>query len=69
MFGFGKKKTYKVKWLEPKNGKWFVRYTTTDEGKAFETANQLEAQGHRIRIYVDEEKNAVYTSKSARPLF
>lgn len=69
MFGLGKKKTFKVKWLEPKHNKWLVRYTTHDEGKAYETAGQLEAQGLRIRIYVDDGKDAVYTSKSTRPLF
>lgn len=68
MFGFGKKKTFKVKWLEPKANKWFVRHTTTDEGSAFRMAQDLESQGMRVRIFVDEGKDAVYSSKSVRPV-
>ena len=68
MFGFGKKKVYKVKWLEPKYNKWLVKYTTYEEAVAYKMARELEEQGMRIRIFMDTEPAPIYSSKSSRPI-
>lgn len=63
MFGFKRKKTYKVKWLEPKHNKWFIKQTTDNEIIAYRSAEALEAEGYRVQIIEEaDDKVPIYIS-------